>query len=60
MAENISETICLIKKMDMVSIFGLMEEYFKDNGNKEREMDQADYFSQTEKLYKVFGKTTKE
>jgi hypothetical protein len=40
----------LIKKVDPENIIGQMEEYLKANGDKEKEMDQVEYFFQMEKF----------
>ncbi len=48
MEESILVVMHSIRKMDLENIFGQMVEYFKDNGDKAKEMDQVKYFFQME------------
>ncbi len=53
----IKENIRMIKDMDMVSLFGLMEQYTKENGNSELSMEKGNCGSPMVNIKKEFLKT---
>lgn len=60
MADSIMETIATTRNMDLVSMFGLMEDPILDNGMKESKMMKESTFCQTEALERGYGKTIQE